>query len=147
VTYVPEMWHGHIAAEEETRVRAILASLTTPYALLAIHQPATGICDAPGCRLSNPQTLFDLVHDFPAVHGVLSGHQHQPFVHDREGVSYIGGGSTCTQVEHVGEGFAARDNGPMYGLVRLGDDGSISVEQHELPALPLADHITEPTAL
>lgn len=146
-SFVPTQWYGHLEDAELARVDSVLASMSTPFALLAVHQPALGICEAAGCRLDNPGALFDLVAAHPGVRAVISGHQHQPFVHERDGVTYVGAGSTCTQVEHVGDGFAPRDNGPMYGLLRLGSDGSVGVEQCELAALAVAHEVTEPLGL
>ncbi len=130
-SWVQDEWFGRLAPAELARLRALLTDLTTPYVLLAVHQPPIGMCAAPGCVLENSADLLELVAAHPAVRAVVSGHQHHAFTYERDGVTFAGAGSTCTQVDHDGDGFIPLDAGPMYSLLRLSDGGSVQVTHHE----------------
>lgn len=130
-SYVEGEWFGHITESEVARVERVLMQMSTPYAALAVHQPPTGMCEAPGCQLDNAAVIFALADRITGLKVVFSGHQHHAFVHVRDGVTYVGGGSTCMQVDHVGDGFEPRTEGPMFAVVRLGDNGAVSVDHRE----------------
>lgn len=130
-SWVEGEWFGRLSAGELARLEALLGDLSTPYAVLAVHQPVQGVCAAPGCVLETAAELKALIARFPAVRVVISGHQHHPFEHLIDGVVYAGAGSTCTQVEHVGDGFEPMATGPMFTILRLGSDGTVSVKHHE----------------
>jgi Icc protein len=90
------------------------------------HQPVEIGCDWLDQQMvSDADTFFDILDQYPGVRGVLWGHVHQEFDRQRNGVRLLASPSTCVQFAVGSAKFKADDQPPGYRWLELHSDGRI----------------------
>ena len=128
---VDSQWVGHepglVDSDALEQLRDELAHVTS-HVVLCVHHPPISPCPNLACGMSN-RGLLDEIDRSRRVRLVLSGHVHQHFDTNRDGVRYVGAPSTFRQLRHGGEPHY-QDTGepPAAQLIELLDDGEATCE-------------------
>lgn len=124
-THMPGEDAGNLMPEEVARVDSVVAESRADHVILAMHHPPVAPCSAPRCSLVNPVAALDLIRLHPTIRAVLSGHQHQAFAIESDGVWFLGAPSTCVQAQHPGDGFEVTGDPPGGVLIEVTADGGL----------------------
>ena len=118
-------WIGHDAGfvpdATLADLREQLSGVETPV-VLCLHHPPVSPCAEPDCGMKDSDRLLDVLRDSP-VRVVLSGHVHQTFETERDGVAYLGAPSTFRQLGHGEPHYADLGEPPACRVVELFDNG------------------------
>jgi 3',5'-cyclic-AMP phosphodiesterase len=116
---------GRVSDETLGRLTALLAGLESD-GVLCLHHPPLSPCAQDDCGLERPDRLLDVVRG-SRVRVVLSGHVHQAFETERDGIRFLGAPSALNQLRHGGEPHY-HDTGepPAARVIELADDGRIA---------------------
>jgi Icc protein len=91
--------------------------------VLCLHHPPLSPCPKLDCGLRDRDRLLELLRD-SSVRVVLSGHVHQHFEVEHEGIAFFGAPSTLGQLRHGGEPhYTDTAEPPAAQLVEVHDDG------------------------
>jgi Icc protein len=119
-------WIGHEAGYVTDGVLDRLASdldRVETDVVLCLHHPPLSPCPQPDCGLRDSDRLLEVLRGGP-VRVVLSGHVHQDFEVDREGITFLGAPSTFGQLRHGGDPhYTDTDEPPAARLIELQDNG------------------------
>lgn len=123
---------GRLAAAELDALSAAVdaVSLTGRHLLVALHHPLLPV----GCawldeqRVSNAEAAFAEIARCRTRVVVISGHVHQAFDRQVDGIRYLTTPSTCIQFAPGQQDFAAEDIGPGYRWLELHPDGQIQTD-------------------
>jgi 3',5'-cyclic-AMP phosphodiesterase len=99
--------------------------------LVAVHHHsiACGVEYMDAMALANADELFVVLDRYPQVKLVISGHIHQEFAAQRDGVTYLSAPSTCIQLKpNQAEIELDTDRMPGFRLLRLYPDGRFETE-------------------
>jgi 3',5'-cyclic-AMP phosphodiesterase len=99
--------------------------------LVAVHHHpiACGVEHMDAMALANADELFVILGRYPQVKLVISGHIHQEFAAQRDGVTYLSAPSTCIQLKpNQVEIELDTDRTPGFRLLRLYPDGRFETE-------------------
>jgi 3',5'-cyclic-AMP phosphodiesterase len=119
-------WIGHVAGYVTDAVLERLDSVldrVETNAVLCVHHPPLSPCPQPDCGLSDSDCLLEVLRG-GSVRVVLSGHVHQEFENEHEGITFLGAPSTLAQVRHVVDPhYTDTDAPPAAQLIELHDNG------------------------
>ncbi|MFN2308380.1 MAG: 3',5'-cyclic-AMP phosphodiesterase [Gammaproteobacteria bacterium] len=127
--------HGQLRPAELARLDGALCEHPERPALVCLHHPPVPVGSAWLDRLGldNAEALFAVLDRHPQVRGVLSGHVHQAYDTQRNGVRLLTTPSTCIQFKPGCADFAVDDLPPGYRWLELHDDGRIDTGVVHLP--------------
>ena len=119
--------HGHLGADELSRLDAALAAQESAYALVCLHHHPVphGSAWLDELMLDNAAELFAVLARHPTVRGLAWGHTHQPFEGMHGRIRLMGTPSTCMQFTQFADEFEVDGRPPAYRWMELGDDGTI----------------------
>jgi 3',5'-cyclic-AMP phosphodiesterase len=124
---VPGEIGGQLTGEELAALRSSLQHQPQRHTLICVHHPAVPV----GCAwidsqmMANADEFWHVIADFPQVRSVLSGHVHQTFETQRQGIRVLTSPSTCVQFAPSSAGFRVDDIAPGYRWLDLCADGHI----------------------
>jgi 3',5'-cyclic-AMP phosphodiesterase len=125
---------GTLADAELEHLERSLSAQPELHTLVCLHHHPVPIrsrwMDA--MALSNPEPFLAILDRHTQVRGVIFGHIHQAFEHERKGVRYLGSPSTCVQFVNGSPEFATTDLPPGFRHLELHADGSIATKVHYL---------------
>ena len=118
---------GRVSQKEITRLATIVSDSSQAHVLVCLHHPPASLgsrwLDSVG--LEDSAEVLRQLASIPGVKATLSGHVHQDFFAEIEGVRVIATPSTCRQFKPKSDLFAVDARPPAYRLLELGVDGSI----------------------
>jgi len=124
---VPGEIGGRLNDVELAALRGSLQSAPLRHALICVHHPVVPV----GCAWVDPQTISNAaefwaeIGSFPQVRAVLSGHVHQAFDAQWNGVRVLTTPSTCVQFTPASAEFQVDNIAPGYRWLDLHADGHI----------------------
>lgn len=124
---VPGEVHGELSATELAFLRNCLDEHPELPTLIAFHHHPVDV----GCRwmsaigLANSDELLALIEGRQQVKGLLWGHIHQAWDHDRDGLRLMATPSTCIQFAPGSRDFSLDDQAPGYRWLELFPDGQL----------------------
>jgi Icc protein len=118
---------GRVAREEIERLETLVSASSQAHVLVCLHHPPAimGSRWLDSVGLEDSEDVLRQLARIPRVRATLSGHVHQAFSADIEGVQVIATPSTCGQFKPKSDLFAVDDRPPGYRLLELAVDGSI----------------------
>lgn len=103
------------------------------FIVIAVHHhvlPVNGHMD--NYALQNVDQLLALLTEFDNVKVVLSGHVHQQFEQDYQGIKFLTAPSTCYQITPGAKKYQPDNVAPGFRVVTLLDDGSFDTVVQKL---------------
>ena len=118
---------GRVTSEEIERLHTLVSESSQEHVLVCLHHPPARIgsrwLDSVG--LEDCEGVLRRISKVPRVRATLSGHGHQDFRAEIEGVQVIATPSTCRQFKPGCDLFAVDDRPPAYRRLELQPDGSL----------------------
>jgi 3',5'-cyclic-AMP phosphodiesterase len=120
-------WRGHdagyLGSGALARLTNVLANIER-HVVVCLHHPPVSPCPARDCGLVDAEPLLRVLRRSP-VKAVLSGHVHQSFAVEIDGITYFGAPSTLGQLRHGGDPHYVDTDEPAAGqTIELHADGS-----------------------
>ena len=118
---------GEISSQQLQQLKEQLEQLKDKYLLVAMHHSPVSLNSQwlDEHRISNHQKLHSLLVTNGNVKAVITGHIHQQFETDWEGIRVYSTPSTCFQFAENSDQFALSDKNPAYRWIELRPDGHI----------------------
>jgi 3',5'-cyclic-AMP phosphodiesterase len=147
---VPKQPHGKLSESQLDWLEQQLepgAEIALP-TLVAIHHHtlACGLAHMDGMALQNAAQFWEIADRHPQIKVVLSGHIHQEFAAERNGVQYFGTPSTCVQLKPNQPQIEADSLPPGFRLLRLYPDGQVETEVRWVETSPASTDPREQVA-
>jgi Icc protein len=125
-SYVSDQAGGAVSGDELDRVDETIAKSNADNVLVCLHHPPVDMgskwLDSVG--LNNGEDVLKRLTESGKVRLTLSGHVHQVYDADHDGIRIITTPSTCRQFAIGSDEFAVDDNPPAYRRIELHDDGN-----------------------
>ncbi len=137
---VPGEVGGRLVAAELAALRACLQAEPQRHALICVHHPVLPV----GCvwldrqSVANAAEFWREIAAFPQVRAVLSGHVHQQFDAQHDGVRVLTTPSTCVQFAPHSDEFRVDTAAPGYRWLDLYADGRIDTGVERVTATAFA---------
>ncbi|OZH51687.1 3',5'-cyclic-nucleotide phosphodiesterase [Hydrocoleum sp. CS-953] len=138
-TNVPGCVYGQVSPESLKWLESQLKIIGNKPVLIALHHPLVKINSEWMDRilLHEPEPLLNIINRYPQVKIVLSGHVHQEFDTEINGIRYLTTPSTCIQFEPKNPEFVLDKKSPGLRLLSLYPDGNYTTK------IERADYIYE----
>ncbi|WP_160063705.1 3',5'-cyclic-AMP phosphodiesterase [Psychromonas sp. L1A2] len=122
--------YGHLSESQLTFLEDKLQQYPDKQTLIAVHHHIlpVGAAWLDQHILKNNEQFIALISQFDNVNAVLSGHVHQEFDVEQNGVRYLTSPSTCVQFKPKSNDFAVDDNAPGYRYLVLTKSGKITTQ-------------------
>ena len=122
--------YGHLSESQLTFLEEKLQQYPNKHTLIAVHHHVLPVGSAwlDQHILKNNEQFIALISQFDNVNAVLSGHVHQEFDVEKEGVRYLTSPSTCVQFKPQNNEFAVDDKAPGYRYLVLTKSGKITTQ-------------------
>ena len=129
-TNVPGCVYGQIFPENLEWLESQLKMTGNRPVLIALHHPPVPINSEWMDRilLHNPEPLLNIINRYPQVKIVLSGHVHQEFDTEINGVRYLATPSTCIQFQPENPELVVDKISPGLRLLTLYPDGNYTTK-------------------
>ena len=126
-TWLADRHYGGVGADQLAALDAHLQTRADRFVLVGIHHPPVHeVCPHPDCQVEDGAALVAMLATHPCVRAVLSGHLHQEFDIEREGIRFLGAPSTWMQIGHqVDPHYVPNDLPPAARELTLHDDGTL----------------------
>lgn len=125
---IPMRVEGTLAEQELNFLEQQLENNPEYYQLICLHHHVLPV----GCawldkqRIANAEQLLDLLSRFSNVKGLLSGHVHQVFEQDYQGIKVMTSPSSCIQFAPNSDDFKVDSLNPGYRNLQLLPNGDIN---------------------
>ncbi|NEQ73807.1 MAG: 3',5'-cyclic-AMP phosphodiesterase [Okeania sp. SIO2C9] len=125
-TNVPGCVYGEISPESLEWLEYNIKMTGNKPVLIALHHPPVKINSEwmDKILLHNPENLLSIINRYPQVKIVLSGHIHQEFAKEINGINYLSTPSTCIQFQPGNPKFFLDKQPPGLRLLTLYPDGN-----------------------
>jgi len=134
---IPGSPGGHLPDQELAFLEQCLTEKPECHALIAVHHHCLETYSAwmDTMMIENSETLFSIIHNFPQVKAITTGHIHQLMDRQMNAVRVFGTPSTCFQFTPLSRGFSVDNTTPGYRVFELYADGRIESNVIRLPGL------------
>jgi Icc protein len=132
---IPGAPGGRLSKQELLFLEACLGGHPARHALIAVHHHCleSGSAWMDTMMIENSPTLWAIVHHYPQVKAIITGHIHQAMDTANGTVRVLGTPSTCFQFKPGSETFTLDTAAPGYRLIKLHADGRIESAITRLP--------------
>ncbi|WP_051368476.1 3',5'-cyclic-AMP phosphodiesterase [Psychromonas sp. SP041] len=122
--------YGYLSESQLTFLEEKLKQYPDKHTLIAVHHHVlpVGAAWLDQHILKNNEQFIALINQYDNVNAVLSGHVHQEFDVEKEGVRYLTSPSTCVQFKPQNNEFAVDDKAPGYRYLVLTKSGKITTQ-------------------
>ena len=129
-----EQVHGEFSADYLNTLSNLLTQYKNYHVLLAFHHHSIPVGSAwlDQHRLQNADAFFACIDQHKNVKVILSGHVHQEFDHQANGVRFLAAPATSIQFKPQSEKFSLDDQPPGYRVLSLHANGEIETKVHRL---------------
>ncbi|NES72548.1 MAG: hypothetical protein F6K24_48815 [Okeania sp. SIO2D1] len=123
---MPGRVYGEISPESLEWLEYNIKMTGNKPVLIALHHPPVKINSEwmDKILLHNPENLLSIINRYPQVKIVLSGHIHQEFAKEINGINYLSTPSTCIQFQPGNPKFFLDKQPPGLRLLTLYPDGN-----------------------
>jgi Icc protein len=129
-SYVSDQAGGSVSDDELTRLDQTIATSNADNVMVCLHHPPVNMgskwLDSVG--LDNGESVLKRMTESGKVRLAVSGHVHQAYDADHDGIRIFTTPSTCRQFAVGRDEFAVDDNPPAYRRIELQTDGGHSTE-------------------
>lgn len=130
---------GHLSGEELAMLEETLNANPDKHALVCLHHHPVPMNSEwmDTMLVDNPDDFFNLVDRYMNVQGILWGHVHQVFEHERMGVRMMATPSTCIQFTPGKDDFGVDEEPPGCRWLALLPSGEIRTTVTRLAKMPV----------
>ena len=127
---------GHLSDREYKSLTRQLALDPDKHVLIAVHHHPfnVGSLWLDDIGLKKGERLLALLKQFPQVKVLLTGHVHQVFEREINGLLCLSTPSTCIQFTPGADNFTVDEAMPGYRTLSLAEDGSVQTRVQRVPA-------------
>ncbi|MEQ1635846.1 MAG: 3',5'-cyclic-AMP phosphodiesterase [Methylococcales bacterium] len=132
---IPEQPGGYLAENELGLLKQALDAYPGHHALVAVHHHCvpTNSVWMDTMLINNSVDFLSLLHNYPQVKAVITGHIHQDLAQQVKQVQIFGTPSTCFQFTPNSRNFSIDKTAPGYRKLLLYPDGSLTSSVSRLP--------------
>ncbi len=129
-SYVSDQAGGAVSDDELARLDQAIADSDAAHVMVCLHHPPVDMGSKwlDSVSLDNGDDVLNRMAASGKVRLAVSGHVHQAYDAEHDGIRIITTPSTCRQFAIGSDEFAVDDNPPAYRRIELHDDGKLSNE-------------------